>query len=104
MKNRVSGEEIAEHFDSLLRDSSSAEERVAATARYFKISQASVHRHLKFWWPGKKYLQEFGTPRGRVKWNRPTEEILKALNAQGSMAKAAKALDTTAVTLTKAIE
>jgi molybdenum-dependent DNA-binding transcriptional regulator ModE len=39
-----------------------------------------------------------------VKWDRPTQEILKALNDEGSIAKAAKSLKTTTVTLTKAIQ
>ena len=101
---RASVEQIADHFDSLPRGAGTAQERVAATARYFKIKPAAVHRHLKFWWPGKKYLEEFGTAKnGRVRWDRPTAEILSALNDQGGIVKAAKSLGTTAITLSKAI-
>ena len=103
-KTRASGEEIAEHFDSLPHGAGSAEARIAATARYFKIKPEAVHRHLKFWWPGQKYLKEFGGARSRIKWDRPTAVILKALNDEGSVARAAKVLQTTSVTLAKAIE
>ena len=103
-KKQASGEEIVEHFASLPKGAGSAEARVAATARYFQVKPETVHRHLKFWWPGKTYLKEFGTQKSRVKWDRPTPEILKALNEEGSIAKAAKALKTTTVTLTKAIQ
>ena len=101
---RASGEQIAEHFDSLPRAAGTAEERIVATARYFKIRPAAVHRHLKFWWPGKKYVEEFGTANGRVKWDRPTAELLRALSEHGTVSGAAKALGTTAITLNKAIE
>lgn len=36
-QRRAGGEEIAEHFDSLPRSAGTAEERLAATARYFKV-------------------------------------------------------------------
>jgi hypothetical protein len=100
---RASGEEIVEHFESLPRGAGTAEERVAPTARYFKIKPAAVHRHLKFWWPGKKYLKEFGSADGRIKWDRPTADLLKALNEHGTVSGAAKALGTTVVTLGKAL-
>jgi len=101
---RANGEEIVEHFDSLPRGAGTAEERVAATARYFKVKPETVQRHLKFWWPGKKYMKEFGEKKnGRIKWDKPTGELLEAMNEHGSVAKAAKALNTTAITLTKAL-
>jgi len=101
---RANGEEIVEHFDSLPRGAGTAEERVAATARYFKVKPDTVQRHLKFWWPGKKYMKEFGEKKnGRIKWDKPTGELLEAMNEHGSVAKAAKALNTTAITLTKAL-
>ena len=103
-KKQATGEEIVEHFASLPKGAGSAEARVIATARYFQVKPETVHRHLKFWWPGKTYLKEFGTQKSRVKWDRPTQEILKALNDEGSIAKAAKSLKTTTVTLTKAIQ
>lgn len=102
---RATGEEIAEHFDSLPRGAGSAEERLKATARYFKVKPETVQRHLKFWWPGKKYMKEFGEKKnGRVKWDRPTDELLRTMNEHGSVAQAAKSLNTTAITLTKALQ
>lgn len=77
---------------------------MAATARYFKVKPETVHRHLKFWWPGKLYLKEFGEEPRKPKWDRPTAELLKVMNDEASVARAAKALKTTAVTLTKALE
>ena len=103
-KKRATGEEIAEHFASLPLGAGSAADRVAATARYFKVKPETVHRHLKFWWPGKMYLKEFGEELRKPKWDRPTGELLKVLNDEASVARAAKALKTTAVTLTKALE
>jgi hypothetical protein len=103
-KKRASIEEIVEHFESLPHGAGTAEQRVEATARYFKVTPAVVKRHLKFWWPGKKFLKEFGRGDGRVKWDRPTPELLKALNQHGTVSAAAKALGTTPVTLAKAIE
>jgi len=106
-KKRASIEEIAEHFDSLPRAAGSAEERVAATAKYFKVKPQTVKKHLQFWWPGAKYLKEFegenGSGNGRIKWDRPTDELVKVMNQQGNVARAAKALQTTSVTLTKAL-
>ena len=46
---RASAEEIVEHFDSLPRAAGSAEERVKATAKYFKVNPGTVHKHLRFW-------------------------------------------------------
>jgi transcriptional regulator with GAF, ATPase, and Fis domain len=104
-KNRAGGEEIVEHFDSLPKAAGSAEERVAATAKYFKVKSATVEKHLKFWWPGKKYLKEFEREeRIRVRWDRPTNDLMEAMNRHGSVAKAAKALKTTPVTLAKALQ
>ena len=98
-RNRTTGEEMAEHFDSLPRGAGSPEERVAATARYFKVTPAAIHRHLKFWWSGKKYLEEFGSTTRKPKWDRPTAELLKVLNDQGSVSKAAKLLGVSRPTL-----
>jgi hypothetical protein len=103
-KKRASIEEIVEHFESLPRAAGTPDERVAATARYFKVKPEAVKRHLKFWWPGKKFLKEFGVGNGRIKWDRPTGELLEALNRYGSVSAAAKSLGTTPITLTKAIE
>ena len=104
-KKRASGEEIVEHFDSLPKGAGSAEERVAATARYFKIKSDTVKKHLTFWWPGKKYLKEFEEEKKiRVRWDRPTDDLLDAMNRHRSVAKAAKVLKTTPVTLAKALE
>jgi len=75
------------------------------TATQFKISPATVHRQLKFWWAGERYLREFGeSANKRVKWDRSSEELIRALNEHGSIFKAAKALGTTSITLNKAIE
>lgn len=65
-----------------------------------------MKKHLRFWWPGKKYLKEFSeaTNGHRRRWDRPTEELLNALNNHGNVSKAAKALGTTPMTLAKAIE
>jgi len=103
---RATGEEIVAHFDSLPRAAGTVEQRVAATARYFKVEPLTVKNHLKFWWPGRKYLQEFEPKRkdGQVRWDRPTEELLKTMNECGSVAKGAATLKTTAVTLTKTLE
>ena len=94
-----------DHFDSLPRAAGTAEERVAATAKYFKVKPATVKNHLKFWWPGAKYLKEFETNgrSGRIKWDRPTDELVKTMNQHGNVARAAKALKTTSITLTKAL-
>jgi transcriptional regulator with GAF, ATPase, and Fis domain len=98
-------EEIADHFDSLPRAAGTAEERVAATAKYFKVKPATVKNHIKFWWPGAKYLKEFESEKrnGRVKWDRPTDELVKVMNREGNVARAAKALKTTSMTLAKAL-
>ena len=103
---RATGEEIVEHFDSLPRAAGSAEARVAATARYFKVKPGTVMNHLKFWWPGKKFMAEFDVKRrnGQVKWDRPTEELLRVLNECGSVARGAATLKTTVVTLTKTLQ
>ena len=104
-KKRASGEEIVTHFDSLPKAAGSAEERVAATAKYFKIKPKTVKKHLRFWWPGKKYLREFEQEeKTRVRWDRPTNDLLEAMNRHGSVARAAKALKTTPVTLVKALQ
>ena len=104
-KKRAGGEEIVEHFDSLPRAAGSAEERVTATAKYFKVKPATVQKHLKFWWPGKKYMKEFEQEeRTRVRWDRPTSDLMEAMNRHGSVARAATALKTTPVTLAKALE
>jgi transcriptional regulator with GAF, ATPase, and Fis domain len=103
-KARASIEEIVEH-DILPRAAGSTEERLAATAKYFKLKPETVRKHLKFWWPGKQYLKEFGGQHnGRVRWDRPTEELLAAMTKYGSVAPAAKALKTTSATLTKALK
>lgn len=105
-KKKASPEEIAEHFDSLPRAAGTSEERLKATAKYFKVKPETVQKHLKFWWPGKKYLSEFrnGDPGSRIRWDRPTQELLATLNKHETVAGAAKALKTTAITLTKALE
>jgi transcriptional regulator with GAF, ATPase, and Fis domain len=104
-KRRASGEEIVAHFDSLPKAAGGADERVAATAKYFRVKPETVKKHLKFWWPGKKYMKEFEEEKKiRVRWDRPTNDLLEAMNRHGSVAKAAKSLKTTPVTLTKALE
>lgn len=104
-KQKASEEEIVAHFESLPKGAGTAEERVQATAKYFKIKPEKVKKYLKFWWPGKKYLMEFGEKRnGRVRWDRSTEELLAAMNKHGTIAGAAKALKTTSITLSKALE
>ena len=104
-RRRASGEEIVDHFDSYPNSAGSTEERVKATARYFNVKPGTVHKHLKFWWPGKKYLKEFGeNTTNRVRWDRPTEKLLAAVTRHGSVAGAARALKTTPITLTKALQ
>ncbi len=94
-KKRASGEEIVAHFDSYPKAAGNAEKRVAVTAKYFKIKPETVKKHLRFWWPGKKYLKEFEQEeRTRVRWDRPTNDLLEAMNRHGSVAKAAKAAGT----------
>jgi len=104
-KKRASIEEIVEHFDSLPRAAGTADERLAATAKYFKVKPTTVKNHLKFWWPGAKYLKEFEAENGngRIKWDRPTDELVQVMNQQGNVARAAKALKTTSITLSKAL-
>ena len=65
-----------------------------------------VKNHIKFWWPGAKYLKEFGSVDGsnRRRWDMPTDHLLKVLNEHENVAKTAKALKTTPITLTKALE
>jgi len=102
-RTRALPEEIADHFDSLPKAAGSAEQRVKATAKYFKIKPETVMKHLRFWWPGKKYLKEFNDGQiGRARWDRPTEELLDTLNKYGSVSGAARALKTTSITLAKA--
>ena len=104
-KKRASGEEIVAHFDSYPKAAGNAEKRVAVTAKYFKIKPETVKKHLRFWWPGKKYLKEFEQKeKTRVYWDRPTNDLLEAMNRHGSVAKAAKALKTTPMTLAKALQ
>jgi len=102
-KKRASGENIVTYFEDLEHFTGTAEERVAQTALHFGIKHTAVHQQLKFWWSGKKYLEVFGPRKTRIKWDRPTEELLNALNVQGSVSKAAQTLGTTSVTLMKAI-
>ena len=69
------------------------------------MKPATVQKHLKFWWPGRKYLKEFGEKtRSRARWDRPAEELLAALNRHKTVAGAAKALKTTSITLSKALQ
>jgi hypothetical protein len=104
-RKRATGEEIVGHFESLPRGAGSAEDRVAATARYFKVKPTTVMRHIQFWWPGRKFLSEFGEKESRrPKWDRPTEELLDAMREHKSVNKAAKVLNTTPITLSKALE
>lgn len=105
-KKRASSQEVAEHFESLPKGAGSTEERLHATARYFKITPLTARKHIQFWWPGPKFLKEFGDGRKRKRphWDRPTKELLAALNKHGNVSRAAKALGTTPVTLAKAIE
>ncbi len=105
-KKKATPEEMVEHFGSLPRGAGSPEERLKATAKYFGVKPDTILKHLRFWWPGKRYLEEFGTTgeRMRPKWDRPTDELLKAMNEHGTVAKAAKALKTTAITLNKTLE
>lgn len=104
-KRIATGEEIAEHFDSLPRGAGTAEERLKATAKYFGVKPDTVQKHLKFWWPGKKYLKEFeASAPSRLKWDRPTEVLLEAMEKHRSVAKASQALKTTAITLNKALD
>jgi len=99
-----SGEEIVEYFDALPKRKP-AKDRVAETATHFKVTPAAVHQQLKFWWAGARYLQEFGeSANKRIKWDRSSEELVRALNEHGSIFKTAKALGTTSITLTRAIE
>ena len=104
-RRRATGEEIADHFYSLPRGAGTTEERLKATAKYFGVTPATVQKHLKFWWPGKKYVKEFEAEAStRLKWDRPTEVLLEAMQKYKSVAQASKALKTTAITLNKALE
>jgi transcriptional regulator with GAF, ATPase, and Fis domain len=104
-KRRASAEDVVAHYGSLPQSAGSAEERLAATAKYFKIQPATVRQYLRFWWPGRKYMQEFGEDkRRRPRWDRSTEELLDAMNRYGNVAQAARALKTTSVTLTRALK
>jgi DNA invertase Pin-like site-specific DNA recombinase len=105
-KRRATSEEVAKFFDKMPRSAGSLEARVKAVAKYFGIRSETVIRHLRFWWPGEKFLAEFDLNEGggRRKWDMPAEEIVKALNQNKTVAKTAKALKTTPITLTKALE
>ena len=103
-KRRATPGEIAEFYEKL--HSGTPEERLAATAKYYGKTVNVVKNQIKFWWPGAKYLREFGkgdSP-NRRRWDMPTDQLLKVLNENGSVAGTAKALKTTAITLSKALE
>lgn len=103
-KQHPSAEEVVAHFESLGDTPGSAEARVSATAKYFRIDPKTVKRHLRFWWPGRKYMQEFKEDGKRQpRWDRPTAELLEVMNRYGNVTRAAKALKTTSVTLTRAL-
>lgn len=98
-------EEVVRHFDSLPKSAGTSEERVAATAKYFKIKPLTVKNHLKFWWPRAKFLKEFdGENQDKRRWDRPTKELMETLNKHGTISKTAKALKTTPMTLSKALD
>jgi len=103
-KRRATPEEIAEFYEKLR--SGTPDERLAATAKYYGKSTSVVRNHIKFWWPGQKYLKEFGNGdnNNRRRWDMPTDQLLKALNENGSVVRTAKALKTTSITLSKALE
>ena len=103
-KKRATPQEVAEFYEKLR--SGTPDERLSATAKYYGKSVAVVKTHIKFWWPGPRYLKEFGNGDGanRRRWDMPTDQLLKALNENGSVVRTAKALKTTPITLTKALE
>jgi len=103
-KKRATPQEIAEFYEKLR--SGTPEERLVATAKYYGKSISVVKGHIKFWWPGARFLKEFGNGDGtnRRRWDMPTDALLKALNENGSVVRTAKALKTTPITLTKALE
>jgi len=103
-KRRATPEEIAEFYEKLR--SGTPDERLAATAKYFGKTLSVVKNQIKFWWPGQRYLKEFGNGDGgnRRRWDMPTDQLLKALNENGSVVKTARAVKTTPITLTKALE
>jgi hypothetical protein len=100
---RINSQDVAEFYERLKKNQPN---KLAVTARRFEISESSVVRHIRFWWPGVKYQAEFGDDvgGGRPRWDIPDTELLNALNENGTIAKTAKVLQTTPVTLSKAVE
>lgn len=108
MAKRASVEEVAKFYEELRGGANDTQaDKLKATAKYFGIKPTTVKNHLKFWWPGQKYLKEFaadGRRGGKAKWDRPIKELVDALNKHQTVAATAKALKTTPITLTKRIK
>lgn len=103
-RRKAGKQEIAEHFLALRGGSS--DEKLAATAKYFGRTPQTVQNIIKFWLSGPEYLRYFPDKRQRDKrrWHMPPTKVVETLNRQGSISKAAKALKTTPITLTKFME
>jgi hypothetical protein len=101
-KHRSTPEEVAAFYEKL--GSGTPEERLSVTAKYYGRTVTGIQKQIRFWWPGAKYLKEFGNGQGNQRrWDMPTDQLLKALNEHRSMVKTAKALKTTPITLAKAL-
>jgi len=102
-KHRATPEEIAQFYEKLR--TGTPDEKLNATAKHHGKSSNAVKNQLRFWWPGSKFLKEFGEEASnRRRWDMPTDQLLKALNEHGSIVKTAKALKTTPITLSKALD
>jgi hypothetical protein len=103
-KRRATPEDIAQFYEKLR--TGTPEEKLNATAKYYGRPANTIRNQLRFWWPGSKFLKEFGNGEGsnRRRWEMPTDQLLKALNKHRSIVKTATALKTTPITLSKALE
>ena len=60
---KATPEEIADFYEKLR--AGTPDEKIGATAKYFRKTPRAIKQSVKFWWPGRKFLREFGETIGR---------------------------------------
>lgn len=107
-KGRLSAEEVVKYYESLKDEDPN--ERVEKTAKHFGRKAQQIKLHLKHWWPGPQYQKVFGRS-AALKGKRTSQifttnprTILKTLNSEGSIVRAAAKLDTSPMTLRARME